>query len=499
MSIPAAVSSNPIEFDNQAGLVNLAAQSVKWSFLYNIVPRLVTPFSTMILAALLTPVDFGLVAIATFVIALARTVVDLGLGKTVIQRQTHVNEAASISLWVSLLVSAGLYLTLWISAPWIAAAYNNDNVVNVIRVAALALPLTALATTPKALLRRNMEFRSLFWVNSSFLIIQAVASVALAVAGIGYWALILGQLVGMAISVGLAWGLSRWRPMLVIDWAVFRSMLGFSIWVIGSGFQNWLFLYADNAIAGLFLGVQGLGIYSLGFNIATLIPGFLVASLGDVAYPTFCKLQGNPQQVGESLVKLQVLTGAILFPVALGLSAIAPPAVELLYGQKWLGLGTVIGILVIMPGLSNIWALNENAYQAVGRPDIWTKLAGLSLLALIPLLWVAAPYGLLVFTLVRFGGAWLLPLGNVLFGTRVLRIGSKEQLRGFISPLAFSMIMFAVVFLLMKQLSPFEGMSGWVELLSIVTAGATIYLLLIWRGNRDLWHRLFLSLRQIVS
>ena len=116
MSIPAAVSSNPIEFDNQAGLVNLAAQSVKWSFLYNIVPRLVTPFSTMILAALLTPVDFGLVAIATFVIALARIVVDLGLGKTVIQRQTHVNEAASISLWVSLLVSAGLYLTLWISA-----------------------------------------------------------------------------------------------------------------------------------------------------------------------------------------------------------------------------------------------------------------------------------------------------------------------------------------------------------------------------------------------
>jgi len=199
------------------------------------------------------------------------------------------------------------------------------------------------------------------------------------------------------------------------------------------------------------------------------------------------------------LVQLQALTGAILFPVALGLSAIAPSAVELLYGQKWLGLGTVIGILVIMPGLSCIWALNENAYQAVGRPDIWTKLAGFSLLALLPLLWVAAPYGLLVFTVVRFGGAWLLPLGNVLFGTRALRIGSKEQLRGFVSPLSFSVIMFVAVYLLRQQLSPFEGMMGWAKLLSIAAAGATVYLLLTRLGNRDLWNRLRLSLRQVLS
>ena len=498
MSIPAA-APNPIESDSQASLVNQAARSVKWSFLYNTVPRLVTPFSTMILAALLKPADFGLVAVSTFVIALARIVVDLGLGKTVIQRQTYIDEAASISLWVSLLVSAGLYLILWIAAPWIAVAYNSEQVTGVIRVAALALPLTASATIPKALLRRKLEFRSLFWVNSSFLIVQAVASVVLAAAGIGYWALILGPLVGMAISAGLAWEMVRWRPMITINWPVLRSMLGFSIWVMVSGFQNWLFSYADNVIAGLFLGMQGLGVYSLGFSIATLIPGFLEASLGDVAYPTFCKMQGNPRQVGENLVQLQALTGAILFPVALGLSAIAPSAVELLYGQKWLGLGTVIGILVIMPGLSCIWALNENAYQAVGRPDIWTKLAGFSLLALLPLLWVAAPYGLLVFTVVRFGGAWLLPLGNVLFGTRALRIGSKEQLRGFVSPLSFSLIMFVAVYLLRQQLSPFEGMMGWAKLLSIAAAGATVYLLLTRLGNRDLWNRLRLSLRQVLS
>ena len=495
----ASVTSNPVDPGTQTALADQAARSVKWSLLYNVVPRLVTPFSMMILAALLTPDDFGLVAIATFVIALARIVVDLGLGKTVIQRQTHVEEAASIGLWSSMLIAAALYLALWIAAPWIAVAYNNAKVSGVIRVAALALPLMALATIPKALLRRNMQFRSLFWINSSFLIVQSLASLVLAIAGIGYWALIVGQLIGILVSVGLTWVMVHWRPVFVFRWPMLRSMLGFSVWIMISGFQNWLFLYADNVIAGLFLGIRGLGVYSLGFSIAILVPGLLQASLSDVAYPTFCRLQETPREVGRSLVKLQAVTAAVLFPIAWGISAIAPSAVDLLYGQKWQGLGTVIAILVIMPGLNCIWALNENAYQAVGRPDIWPKLGAISLLALLPLLWITAPYGLLIFTLARFGGAWLLPLGNVLFGTRVLDIGIWEQLQEFGSPLACSFIMYLAVKFLTKQLSPLEGLIGWVKLLAMIVAGALLYLLLIWLGNRTLWNRLHQSVRQVLA
>lgn len=485
--------------DGKARVVDQAARSVKWSLLYNIVPRLVTPISTVILAALLTPEDFGLVAISTFVIALARIVVELGLGKTVIQRQTDVEEAASLGLWVSLAVSGILYLGLWVGAPWLASAYNDANVVGVIRVAALALPLTAVATIPKALLMRDMQFRKLFWVNASFLIIQSVTSLMLALIGMGYWALILGQVIGFAVSSLLAWTMAEWRPILRFRRNLLRPMLGFSVWVMVSGFQSWLFLYSDNAIAGLFLGVKGLGIYSLGFNIAIVIPTFLGAALGDVAYPAFCKLQDVPRDVGHSLAKLQGLASVILFPIALGISAVAPAAVDLLYGDKWEGLGTVIALLVIMPGLTCIWALNENAYQAIGRPDLWPKLAGFTLLALLPVLWIAAPYGLLVFTIVRFAAAWILPLGNVVFGARSLEIGIREQLQGFAQPLVFSAIMYLAVSLMMKQVSPLVGLIGWAKLLSVVAAGAVIYALLIWLGNRKLWNQLRFSARQILS
>jgi teichuronic acid exporter len=480
-------------------LIDRAAHSVKWSILYNVVPRLVTPFSTLILAALLTPADFGLVAVSTFIVALARIVVDLGLGKAIIQRKTFIDESASISLWVSIFIGGVLYLFLWFAAPWISILYSNNKITDIVRVAAFILPLTSLASVPKALLRRKMEFNRLFWVYSSFLIIESIASIIFAFMGFGPWAVIWGQLIGMTISTALAWILVRWVPMLTIKWDILRPLLSFSVWVVAIGFQEWLFTYADNAIAGIFLGVQGLGIYSLGFTMATLIPGFMVSSLEDVAYPSFCKLQDNPQDIGQKLVGLQRLTGSVLFPVSLGISAIASPVIELLYGPKWPGLGMVIAFLVIMPGLSNIWVLNDSAYQAIGRPDISAKISGTALLVLIPLLWITAPYGLLVFTLARFGSAWLVPLGNILFGTRVLHISLKQQFKSLASPLLFSLLMYLIVYMMVQQLAPFIGIVGWIKLILAVSVGIITYLSFLWITNRVLLQQLVISVRQVLS
>jgi PST family polysaccharide transporter len=499
MTLLERVASKKKETTTQRSLVDQAASSVKWSILYNVVPRFVTPFSTMILAALLTPADFGLVAIATLINALSKILVDMGLGKAVIHQQTDVEDAASVSFWLNTLMSVVLYGLLWLTAPWISLAYHNDKVTSVIRVAAIFLLLGGLSTIPKALLRRNMEFQQLFWVNSSFLIVQAVASVILALCRLGYWAIIYGELIGMLTSTVIVWSTVHWRPKFVIRFSAMRSMLNFSKWIMIAGLQNWMFLYADNAIAGLFLGVQGLGTYSLGFNIAILVPAFAAASIGDVAYPTFCKLQESPDEIGRNLITLQKFLGALLFPLALGLAALAPSIIKLLYGNRWQDLGSVIGLLILMPGLGYIWSLNEHAYQAVGRPDIWIRISTLSLFALCPILWIAAPHGLLVFTLARFGCGLLLPLGNLVFGARILGVEMRDQIKAVSTPFLFSLIIFLVAFLLIRQWSPIDGVWGWFKLCSIAAIAGIVYFLLLWRMDRKLWDKLFWGLRRMLA
>lgn len=491
------VASPREESGSATGMIMHAARSLKWSFLYNSVPRLITPFSTLILAAILTPSDFGVLAIANFILALAQIVADLGLGEAVIQRRTRYLEAASVSFWINMTIAMCLYFLLWLAAPALASTYGEPQVVSIIRVTAISLLVYASATIPKSILRRKMEFRGLFWVNSSLLVVQAVVAVALALCRMGVWALVLGQLAGVCASAALAWAIARWRPALRLEWKLFSVLLAFSFWVTISGLLDWMFLYADKAIAGYFFGTKGLGVYSLGFNVAIVIPALLAMSLGDVAYPVLCRLQGDPATIGGNLVKLQALTGTVLFPLAFGISALAPPAVELLYGSKWEGLGGVIGLLVFMPGLGYLWSLNQKAYQAIGRPSLWTWLSGGSLLLLLPVLWLAAPRGLLVFSAARFAGGLLLPLGNIFLGARALGVGAREQLKALASPFLFSLFMFVAVHGMREALSPFSGGSGWAKLLLISLTGALLYALLVRLLNPDTWHRIILSLRQV--
>ncbi|HSL42300.1 MAG TPA: lipopolysaccharide biosynthesis protein [Anaerolineales bacterium] len=481
----------------QEELINQAARSFKWSILYNAAPRLITPFSTMILAALLTPADFGLVALSTSVMALAAILVDLGLGKAVVQNRTKVEEFASISMWLSLIMSFGIYLIIWIATPLISELYHNVQVINIIRVSAISLPLSALTTVPKGLLRREMKFNRLFWVNSSFLITQAIASVIFAWLGAGAWAIIWGQLLGILVSSVFVWAAIKWRPSFVWNWPIVKEQLRFSLWIMLSSLQNWLLLYADNIIAGIFLGIYSLGVYSLGLHIAILFPVFVVAALNDVAYPAFCKLQGNARAVGKSLIGLQRLTGALLFPIAFGISSIASPVIELLYGNKWEGLGTVISLLVIMPGLSSIWTLNESSYLSVGKPAIYTKLSAMSIILLLPLLWTAAPYGLITFTVARFTGALLLPLGNVVFGARSLELKISDQIKPLFLPFLAGCLMFVVVCLATAQLQPFSGLLGWTKLLLLIALGTIVYATIIRLVSKDLWEDLFTGVKRV--
>jgi O-antigen/teichoic acid export membrane protein len=480
-------------------LFRQAVGSVKWTLLGSLLPRTISPIIALALAAILAPADFGIVAVSMLIIALAQIIVGLGLGPALIQRRTMVIEAASTAFWMSLSVACVLYGVLWFSAPWVARIYHIPLVADVVRVSGITLILFAMGTVPSALLQRNLEFRKIFWVESLSQVVGVGISLVLALNGAGVWALVFGPLIGAAIRTVLAWGFSGWHPSFSVSRALLRPLTDFGLWMMGSGFLSWLFLYADNAIAGYFFGGVGLGIYSLGFNISNLLAGLVVPALSLVAYPTFCALQADHRDVGRALLQIHSLTAAVLFPLSFGISAVAVPAIALLYGARWQGLGELVSILAILPGASHLWSFNADAYRSIGRPDLWAKLSVLNVLILIPLLWLAGPYGFVSFTLARFAGAFIYPLLNMVMGGAALGISTRDQLRVLSKPFGCTAAMYVIATLMVKTQAPFEGIHGWLKLLGVIAVSASIYLVLLRIIGRELWNRLLLGARQVLE
>lgn len=478
-------------------LVDQAGRSVKWAALGTLLPKLVTPVVTLVLAAVLTPADFGIVAAALAVVSFGQIVVEMGMGAAVVQRRTQVFEAASLALIFSVTVGLALYAVLWIMAPTIARVYDIGELQSALRVVGVSLVLSALISVPTALLTRELQFRRLFWIGALPQIANALVSLVLALAGGGYWALIGGHLSGRVLNLVLVWKAGRWRPRPVFDSQLFRSLFAFSAWIFVSGLQSWLFLYADNLLVGYFYGASYLGVYALGFNLAMLLPGMLIAPLASVAYPAFSALQKDPHEVGLSLQKLQRLAATILFPVCFGLAALAEPLVMQLYGDKWVGLGWTMGLLAIMPGLSNLWSLNADAYRAIGRPDVWVKVAAVSLCIVLPLLLLAGRYGYPVFVFLRFLGAFSLPLISLWATARLLDIPARKQWSNWRTPAASAVLMFVVVFLMSRPLMPFQGINGWLKLIALTGLGAALYLLALRLGDRNLFGQMFSSVRRL--
>ncbi len=471
---------------NHQAVVTAATGSVKWSFAANIAPRLITPIATAIVAAVLTPEDFGLIAISNLVVALAQTMIQPALGPAIIQRKTDVQLAASVIFWLGLLVGLAIYLVILGLAPLLATAYEMPELVQVLPISGISLILSTLTSIPIALFQREMAFKRIFWVTSLPMIISSVAAIICVMLGAGFWALVIGPLIGQVLNVIVVWFVSSWRPVWSFDFRIMNQLLVFSTWLVIQGFQTWLFLYADNAIAGLYLNARELGYYSLGYNLSVIIPGMISASLSTVAYSAFCQLQDTPERIGQSLLRLQSMAATVMFPACLGLSAVAVFAIQLIYGEKWLMMGTVMQWLVVMPGLGTLWSLNSDAYRAIGRPGLWPRRMFLVLLILLPALFLAGPLGLIPFTIVRFVGGLLVPIIHIVLTRAVFGVSWRQYVKALLSPFLASVIMAWIASSLLQAWTPRTRLLDALVLGVTILISTASYVAILWLIDRTL-------------
>ena len=476
-----------------------ATKSVKWTFLAEIVSRAAAPLVMLILARILTPEDFGIVAVAMIVIGLAQILQNFGFEKTLIQRETEVKESANIVFWCNMAFGTLVYLILFSGAPLIADFFHESEVVAVLRVLCLQIILVSLTTVHFALFQREFKFKQLFFVRVGVAVVPGIVAIPLALMGHGVWALVWGTLAGSIIQVILFWHLSDWRPELSFDIPLARQLFGFGVWVTLEALLGWLIVWGDSIVLGHFLGVHELGVYRVGATVIMFAFAVFFSPISPVAYSSFSRLQSNAEELKRSFLKITNLIAAVSLPVGVGLALTAYPISSLIFGQKWQGIEIVISIISIMYAIGWLVGINPDVYRAAGRPDANVKLLIANVIYYIPVYILAAPHGLLVFCIARLGVSVASLLLHFYVANKLLQLPFTYLKSCVKSPLIASLVMGVLLYGMVNLFDPFEGWQGGLKLIVVIASGGMSYLGALWLVDKDLLTQFFRLVKEVIK
>jgi O-antigen/teichoic acid export membrane protein len=291
--------------------------------------------STMILARLLTPRDFGLVAMVTTVTGFLRVFKDAGLSIATVQREKITHAQVSNLFWINIGVSTMTALAVAAAAPLIARFYHNERLIPITLFLSLTFLISGSTVQHQALLKRQMRFKSLATIDVSSMTVGVLVGIIMAVIGYGYWSLVGSSLATEMSGLVLTWSISRWRPQLPIRRSGIGPLVSFGAHRTAGDLILSLARGCDNLLIGRFYGAAAVGLYSrASFLLIRPLEQFL-GPINAVFMPALCRLQSQPARYRSTFLRLYeaiALTGFVFTGLFL---ALARPLTLVLLGPKW--------------------------------------------------------------------------------------------------------------------------------------------------------------------
>jgi len=461
-----------------------AISGVKWSSISHIGCRSLSLLTTVILARLLVPADFGLVGMAAVVIGFIEMFKDLGTAAAVIQRKTTSQALLASMFWLNAGFGLAAMLAIYLASPLAGTFYREPQVIPIMQALSLSFLLSGLSNLQKSLLERNLEFDKLARIEIGTTLFATLVGITAALLGHGAWSLVYQMLAGNFIGTLLLWSACRWRPTRQFDWQEIRSVMGFSLNLTGASIFNYFARNADKFLIGRFLGSQDLGYYDLAYRLMQLPLQGISAVIGRVMFPLYARMQDDAGQFGRAYLKVASAIALISFPLMLGLTALAGPFVRAVFGAAWMPVIPLLLILAPLGAVQSIATTVGSIYTAKGRTDwaLWWNIgAGLLIVLSFALglpwgiLGVTASYAIM-FLLLTYP-AFAIPFR--LIGLEVRDLGGVLW-----RPATCSLVMYTVVAGTALWLP--RDVPGWLTLLLLVPLGAVVYFACSWAINRAL-------------
>ena len=325
---------------------------------------------TAILARLLSPNDFGILAMATVFMNFAMIFSEMGISSALVQKQDTHNRHYYSAFWLNLITGLCLMIIFIAVSPLIAIFYKKPELQPILMVLAINFFISSFVIVQQTILTKEMEFKKLAVRDILAVIISGVIGIFLACHGFGVWSLVYQSIAFTLINGIFLWTVSAWRPKFQFAKSDIRDILNFSANLTGFNIVNYFARNADQLVIGKFLGAQALGYYSLAYKLMLYPLQNISWVVSKVMFPAFSRIQHDLEKVKTSYMRMVKAISLVTFPLMAGLFVIAPEFVRVIYGPNWKPIIILIRIFCVCGLIQSVGTTIGNILLSQGRADL---------------------------------------------------------------------------------------------------------------------------------
>lgn len=427
----------------------------------------------ILLARLLTPNDYGMIAMLTIFMAVSQTFIDSGFGNALIRKPDR-NEADKATVFFfNIFMAAACYGIIFLGAPFVAQFYKMPQLSDILRILAINLIIQAFGSIQRLNLTIDLNFKTLAKVSLIGAIVGGTAGLISAYNGLGVWSLVIQQMVTTSTRVVLFWTLVHWRPKTFFNKKSFKNMFGFGSKLLISGLLNTLYENVYDLIIGKVFSAGTLGNYSRASHFANFPSSNINGIFQRVTFPVLSKIQNDHDKLRVGYLKFLNMATLVVFPLMIGLSAIAKPFILLVLTDKWVDAILILQIICFAQMWYPVHSINLNMLQVLGRSDLFLKLEIIKKIVGIIILCVAIPHGIIAICYSQWVSTCFGLVINTYYSGKLLNAGLLTQLKMYIPTLLNSLVMGAICIGVTKLLPEQEYA---LQLALGITAGAVYYI-----------------------
>lgn len=462
-------------FNNTVDSEELKNKS-KFGFIWKLFEKSGVQIASMViqivLARLLLPDDYGIIAYLTLFINLSDVFIKQGLTTALIQKKNSDDKDFSSVFYANIVFSVLLYAILYFSAPYVSIFYNEPRLTSVMRILSLQVVIGALGSVHEAIMSRNLQFKKSFIRGLANIIVYGASGIAFAYLGLGVWALVYGRLCGLFVGMVVLWITVRWRPKLIFSMNRLKGLFSFGSKVLGTNLLNTLFNDINSLIIGRNYSSADLAQYQRGQNIPQTMMVSIDGSINEVMYPTFSKLQDDVDSLKKALRRAIKLSIYIVLPCLIGLLAVAEPLTLLLLTEKWLPSVPYMQLTCL---ICMFWPLSsqKHALNALGKSSVTFKMSLIVRVITLAFLLVLIKFGIIYIMLGTIFVSIIDVLITSFFTKKYINYSLKNLICDLFPTLFITAVMGIVVYLV-----NYLNLSPIISLIIQIPVGVVIYLAL---------------------